>query len=56
MYLLVIFSYGLLILFVSVQEWQKSLKQKLEPYMEDKEPISDDEVLKLGKKDPEAYP
>ncbi|XP_020896176.1 serrate RNA effector molecule homolog B isoform X3 [Exaiptasia diaphana] len=37
-----------------VQEWQKSLKQKLEPYMENKEPISDEEVLKLGKKDPEA--
>jgi len=24
--------------------------------MEDKEPISDDEVVKLGKKDPDAYP
>ncbi|XP_031555255.1 serrate RNA effector molecule homolog isoform X2 [Actinia tenebrosa] len=37
-----------------VQEWQKTLKQKLEPFMQEKGSISDEEVTKLGKKDPEA--
>lgn len=49
-------SYNYLDFDILVQEWQKNLKQKLDPYMEDKEPISDEEVTKLGKKDPEAYP
>jgi hypothetical protein len=39
-----------------VQEWQKTLKQKLEPYMQEKGSVSDEEVSKLGKKDPDAYP
>ena len=49
----------LLLLFIShlsVQEWQKSSNQKLEPFLQEKELLKDDEVVKLGKKDPEAYP
>lgn len=41
---------------VSVQEWQKSLNQKLEPFLQEKEVLKDEEVVQLGKKDPEAYP
>ncbi|KAK3699552.1 hypothetical protein QZH41_003926 [Actinostola sp. cb2023] len=40
--------------FLPFQEWQKNLKHKLDPYMEDKEPISDDEVSKLVEKFVEA--
>ena len=40
----------------SVQEWQKNLNQKLEPFLQEKELLKDDEVVQLGKKDPEAYP
>ena len=46
----------LFILHVSVQEWQKSLNQKLEPFLQEKELLKDEEVVQLGKKDPEAYP
>lgn len=41
---------------LSVQEWQKNLNQKLEPFLQEKELLKDDEVVQLGKKDPEAYP
>lgn len=37
-----------------VQEWQKSLNQKLEPFLQKKESLKDEEVVKFGKKDPEA--
>ena len=40
----------------TVQEWQKGLNQKLEPFLQHKESLKDEEVVKLGKKDPEAYP
>ena len=39
-----------------VQEWQKGLNQKLEPFLQQKESLKDEEIVKLGKKDPEAYP
>lgn len=41
---------------VSVQEWQNGLNQKLEPFLQEKELLKDEEVVQLGKKDPEAYP
>lgn len=53
------FAFCMLTLFVScvlVQEWQKSLNQKLEPFLQEKELLKDEEVVQLGKKDPEAYP
>lgn len=53
------FAFCVLTLFVSrvlVQEWQKSLNQKLEPFLQEKELLKDEEVVQLGKKDPEAYP
>ncbi|XP_068705462.1 serrate RNA effector molecule homolog isoform X3 [Montipora foliosa] len=37
-----------------VQEWQKSLNQKLDPFLQEKESLKDEEIVKLGKKDPEA--
>lgn len=39
---------------VEVQEWQKGLNQKLEPFLQQKESLKDEEIVKLGKKDPEA--
>ena len=39
-----------------MQEWQKGLNQRLEPFWQEKESLKDEEVVKLGKKDPEAYP
>lgn len=42
--------------FVSVQEWQTGINQKLEPFLQEKESLKDEEVAQLGKKDPEAYP
>lgn len=37
-----------------VQDWQKSINQKLEPFLQEKELLKDEEVVQLGKKDPEA--
>lgn len=41
---------------MSVQEWQTGINQKLEPFLQEKESLKDEEVAQLGKKDPEAYP
>ncbi|XP_032218971.2 serrate RNA effector molecule homolog isoform X2 [Nematostella vectensis] len=35
-------------------EWQKNTKQKLELFLQEKETVPDEEILKLGKKDPES--
>lgn len=37
-----------------VQEWQKSLNQKLDPFLQEKVLLKDEEIVQLGKKDPEA--
>ncbi|XP_022788107.1 serrate RNA effector molecule homolog isoform X2 [Stylophora pistillata] len=37
-----------------VQEWQTGINQKLEPFLQEKESLKDEEVAQLGKKDPEA--
>ena len=41
---------------LSADEWQKSLKQKLEPQINAKQSLPEEEVVQLGKKDPIAYP
>ncbi|RMX54629.1 hypothetical protein pdam_00022040 [Pocillopora damicornis] len=36
-----------------VQEWQTGINQKLEPFLQEKESLKDEEVAQLGKKDPD---
>ena len=41
--------------YLVVSDGQKNLKHKLDPFLQPKTFLSDEEVTKFGKKDPEAY-
>ena len=44
------------VLFVSVDNWEKHFETKLSALLNTSNDLPDDEVIKLGKKDQEAYP